>query len=181
MSNKLLIERLLSDLRGDDEDKQRQAIYRLLELADPMTIPALLEALRDKHEEIRSVAAEALGVIGENDALHGLEFALLNDESDDVRVAAAKALGTIGDVTSVPALLQALKTPNTDVWHSAAESLWLMNEDVMPHVIVALTSRDHDTRRVALQAALWLTAEYDDDEVNDRDDYEWRDAWGWWN
>ena len=92
-----------------------------------------------------------------------------------------QALGTIGDVTSVPALLQALKTPNTDVWHSAAESLWLMNEDVMPHVIVALTSRDHDTRRVALQAALWLTAEYDDDEVNDRDDYEWRDAWGWWN
>lgn len=181
MSNKLLIERLLNDLRGDDEDKQLQAIYRLLELSDPTTIPALLEALRDKNAEIRSVAAEALGVIGEDAALQGLEDALLMDENDDVRVAAAKALGTIGDSTSVPALLQALKTENTDVWHSAAESLWLMNEDVMPHVIEALTSIDHDTRRVALQAVLWLSAEYDDDEVADRDDYEWRDAWGWWN
>jgi HEAT repeat protein len=181
MSNRLLIERLLNDLRGDDEDKQRQAIYRLLDLADPTTIPALLEALRDEHAEIRSVAAEALGAIGDNDALEGLEDALLTDESDDVRAAAAKALGTIGDVTSVPVLLQALKTANSDVWHSAAESLWLMNEDVMPHVIEALTSEEHDTRRVALQAVLWLTAEYDDEEVAERDDYEWRDAWGWWN
>lgn len=181
MSNKLLIERLVNDLRGDDEDKRRQAIYRLLDLADPMTIPALLEALRDKDAEIRSVAAEALGAIGENDAVQGLEEALLTDESDEVRAAAAKALGTIGDVTSVPVLLQALRTPNSDVWHSAAESLWLMNEDVMPYVIEALTSAEHNTRRVGLQAVLWLTAEYDDEEAADRDDYEWRDAWGWWN
>lgn len=181
MSNKLLIERLLNDLRGGDGDKQRQAIYRLLELADPMTIPALLEALRDKDAEIRAVAAEALGAIGENDALQGLEDALMSDENDDVRSAAAKALGTIGDVTSVPILLKALQSHNSEVWHSAAESLWLMNEDVMPYVIEALTSRDHDTRRTALQAVLWLTAEYDDEDVADRDDYEWRDAWGWWN
>ncbi|MBE2272322.1 MAG: HEAT repeat domain-containing protein [Anaerolinea sp.] len=181
MANRLLIERLLNDLRGNDEDKQRQAIYRLLELSDPSTIPALLEALRDKNVEIRSVAAEALGTIGDEAALDGLEDVLRSDDDDSVRAAAAKALGTIGDPTSIPVLLQTLKTENSELWHSAAEALWLMNEDVMPHVITALTHPDHDTRRVGLQAVLWLTAEWDDDEVADRDDYELRDAWGWWN
>jgi hypothetical protein len=36
-------------------------------------------------------------------------------------------------------------------------------------------------RSAALKALLWLSAEYDDEEVAERSEDEWVGMWGWWN
>jgi len=174
---------LVGALLGDVSSYVRwEAAKALRELADLSALPELLEALAaDTNSYVRYAAAEALGAIGTDSALDGLEHALLNDDNDFVRFAAAKALGQIADPTSTPALIQAINHPNSHVWHAAAEALWMMDEEVMPYVIEGLTDAAMDTRRAALKAALWLSAEYDDEEVANRDDLDWIDTWGWWN
>jgi hypothetical protein len=57
----------------------------------------------------------------------------------------------------------------------------MMDEEVMPYVIEGFMSPDAELRRAALKAALWLSAEYDDEEVSTRDELDWIDTWGWWN
>jgi hypothetical protein len=78
-------------------------------------------------------------------------------------------------------LLQALNHSNSHVWHAAAEALWLMDEATMPYILESLIDSDETMRQAALKALLWLSAEFDDEEVADRSDDEWVGMWGWWN
>jgi HEAT repeat protein len=70
----------------------------------------LIGALRDVDCYVRMAAAEALGRIGDTQAVAPLVRAL-GDPDVGVRGAAAYALGTIGPL-AVPALLVALSAPN---------------------------------------------------------------------
>ena len=45
----------------------------------------------------------------------------------------------------------------------------------------ALIDPDPSMRKAALKAILWLSAEFNDDEVSDRTEDEWVGMWGWWN
>jgi HEAT repeat protein len=70
-------------------------------------VPALIQALGDSDSAVRRAAAEALGAIGDPQAVPPLIQAL-RDRSENVRAAAAEALGAIGDPQAVPALIKAL-------------------------------------------------------------------------
>ena len=43
MANTSLVNQLINDLKGSDEQKQRHALYRLGQLREPSALPALLE------------------------------------------------------------------------------------------------------------------------------------------
>jgi len=54
MANTSLVNQLISDLRGADEQKQRHALYRLGQLREPTALPALLESLNHKDRNMLS-------------------------------------------------------------------------------------------------------------------------------
>jgi HEAT repeat protein len=66
-------------------------------------LPALKKALKDEGKNERKAAAEALGKIGDPDAISVLEEAL-EDKDWMLGRTAAKALGEIGDPAAIPAL-----------------------------------------------------------------------------
>ena len=61
---------------------------------DIITEYPLIDALADKNELVRRHAAEALGLIGDKQAIEAL-VKTLEDENPDVRTVAASALGSI--------------------------------------------------------------------------------------
>ena len=75
--------------------EQRTEIPLILETIGPSIIPALVRHLRDQDDDVRAIAAAALG------HLHALETvpvlaALANDPSDVVRQSVVAALGSLG-------------------------------------------------------------------------------------
>ena len=90
---------LLTDLKKGEE-RERLVAVRTVSNGEPaQVVPALIEALKDKENDIRLSAAIKLGVIGEpaRDALPALEAAL-TDRDARVRQAAGKALSRIDPV-----------------------------------------------------------------------------------
>lgn len=71
----------------------------------------------------RLVAAEILGVLGDNRAVEPLIQTLLADEDFSIRKSAAKALGEIGDARAVEDLTQALEDDNESVRDEAEQAL----------------------------------------------------------
>ncbi|MCL2026179.1 MAG: HEAT repeat domain-containing protein [Leptospirales bacterium] len=70
-------------------------------------IPTLLPLLDDSRESVRLQAVVALGNIGKEDAIDGINKSLVNDESADVRYAAALATVRIASTKSIPAWKEA--------------------------------------------------------------------------
>jgi len=154
----------------------------ILQFDDTRAVPPLIELLEvDPEPGVRAAAAEALGELGGDDSSASLEWALLHDPDSIVRAEAANALGTIADVRSTETLIRALGEKETEVWHAAGEALWQIGEDVMPRVIDALIDRDHELRKAALRAVLWLSIDADEEEPLPLDDLGWVETWGWWN
>lgn len=85
----------------------------------------LISLLHDENAEVRRIAVESLGKIGEQSAVRSV-VPLLADQVPVVRVAAAKALGRIG-VLSDPAILavltRALEDPDDGVKRAAAMAI----------------------------------------------------------
>jgi HEAT repeat protein len=70
-------------------------------------IPSLLPLLNDERETIRLAAVMALGNIGKEDAIDGINAKLVGDESASVRYAAAVATVMIASPKSIPAWKEA--------------------------------------------------------------------------
>ena len=70
-------------------------------------IQALLPLLEDSRENVRLHAVMALGNIGKEDAIDGVNRRLVTDESADVRYAAALATVRIASPKSIPAWKEA--------------------------------------------------------------------------
>ena len=70
-------------------------------------IQALLPLLEDSREAVRLRAVAALGNIGKEDAIDGINRSLVSDESADVRYAAALATVRIASPKSIPAWKEA--------------------------------------------------------------------------
>jgi HEAT repeat protein len=174
---------LVGTLLGDSDSYVRWEAARALQLlGDSRALPALVEALvTDDNSYVRYAAAETLGELADASAIDALETALLYDDNEYVRYAAAKSLGQIADLDAVPALLRALHTRNSHVWHAAAEALWALEEPVVDRVIEHLLDKNETMRKAALKAIIWLTTEWDDDQLADRDDLLPGSGYGWWN
>src|SRR5258707_13524566 len=99
-------------LQDPDAQTRREAAGALAALKAKAAVPELITALKDKDDEIRAKAAEALWSIGSNskDAIPALTAAL-KDKSAAVRLSAAGALGEMAPEaqTAIPALRDILK------------------------------------------------------------------------
>ena len=157
--------------------------------AQKQEIEKLISQLQDKDGRIRSIAAEALGVIGEGavDATSALIQALkdqdvhgntawalgkmgmgavpllvlaLKDPSAQVRSSVASALGAIGSKDAVPALIQALKDESIGVRRGAAEALvTIESEDAVPALVKAFQDPEAWVRYSVLRALVTIESE----------------------
>jgi len=71
---------------------------------DARSVDPIIGALKDKNDEVRYRAAEALGILKDAAAVDPLIDVLKNDENRDVRTKAAWALGEIGNAQAVDPL-----------------------------------------------------------------------------
>jgi hypothetical protein len=115
-------------------------------------VSALVQALNHEDYDVRTIAAYALGNIGNEAAVSALVQAL-NHEDYDVRTIAAYALENIGNEAAVPALVQALNDEDYDVRSSAAYALGnIGNEAAVSALVQALNDEDYYVRRNAAEA-----------------------------
>jgi HEAT repeat protein len=118
-----------------------------------MLVPRLLQVLRGRRVEysVRESAVEALGRIGDAEAVPGLLEAL-HDADADVRWAAAAALERIGDAAAVPGLLEALHDADADVrWAAAAALERIGDAAAVPGLLAALRDANAGVRRAAAE------------------------------
>ncbi|MBO1054858.1 MAG: HEAT repeat domain-containing protein [Dolichospermum sp. DET73] len=126
------------------------------------TVLILIEALKDKYENIRSDAAGALGSIGEEaKAAVPALIGALKDNHAWVRSDAAEALGKIGAEakTAVPALIGALKDNDSKVRFNAAAALVNMGGEIkglIPPLIEPFKDQDKYTEYARKEAAAAL-------------------------
>ena len=116
--------------------------------------------------QVRSTAAQALGILRDSQATPALVSAL-KDESPTVRVHAATALAEIkheGDQNVVSALLAALRDPDPGVRRAAALALGKSADTNCLDVLrgVAKKDRDENVRQAAGQAVARLEMSPDD-------------------
>jgi HEAT repeat protein len=135
------IEPLIAALGVVDNDDVYLAIKEVLDTINPdwkdskearLQVSELIAALLDEDENnnVRQVAAEALGYIQDPRAAEPLIAALLDeDENNNVRSTAAWALGKIKDPRAVESLISALKDGNEDVRKYASWALYEINPD----------------------------------------------------
>ena len=139
----------------DDTDLKRRLVEAFGAAgapAVPALIQALIQALGDSDWAVRRAAAEALGDLGDSQAVPPLIQAL-GDSGWDVRRAAAEALGAVGDPQAIPALIKALGNDGGAVRSAAAEALGAIGDpQAIPALIQALGDSDRDVRRAAAEA-----------------------------
>jgi HEAT repeat protein len=78
-----------------DWQRQRDAVKALGNQKDKEAVPALIEALKNSHPEVRKEAAWALSQIGDASAKKPLSALAQNDKNSDVRSAANQAVRNI--------------------------------------------------------------------------------------
>ena len=166
----------------DDTEKASYLIAKkewdeLAKLREP-AVGLLIEALKDKDEDVRKHAATALGEIGDERALQQLIQALnnewgvqsevakalgkigepavepliqaLEDRDENLRSGAAMALGNIGDARASAPLIEALKDENRDVRREAAFALGEVGDErAVEPLIQALKYEDKWIRKAA--------------------------------
>ena len=103
-----VLDPLMRQLRNDEF--KDDAIHALVELGEP-AVEKLIEALRDKDENVRKSAVLALGRIKSGDAITPL-INMLSDQDWFTRLTAAAALESIGDERGREAIKPLLKDPD---------------------------------------------------------------------
>jgi len=114
-------------------------------LKQKRNINALVKALTYKKDpNIRKWAADALGELGEKQAVAPL-IAALDDQETDVKCSAAAALGKLGDPRAVEPLIKSLE--DILVRKSAARVLQRLGKVATPGLLAALEHDNKDVRR----------------------------------
>jgi len=137
----------LTQLGSSDGTMRSKAALILGELGDARAVEPLIAALKDEHENVRSEATLALGLVG-NVALKPL-IAGLEDSDASVRQGVAEALELLEDARAVDPLIAALKDKHESVRRSATRALghiWQLPD------LTRLGSSDRRTRSKAAKA-----------------------------
>lgn len=87
-----------------------------------MSIDTLMEQFKAKNNEIRIAAVDAVGLIGEKDAVPGLT-ALLKTSDKTLKLTVFRALGNIGDDSGVLVLTSFLNDRDEYIKYNAAQAL----------------------------------------------------------
>jgi HEAT repeat protein len=154
------MDELAGKLAAPDMDVAGLALGELVELGRP-AVPTLVAALRSPTAQVRGLAAEGLGMIGDQASADALA-AVVDDTDDVVRAKAATALLRLRDGRWLDA---AIRTINDypDVLHSdlslSAYALASQGPAVGPRVVELLRSSDVATRRKAAWVLRSIAAE----------------------
>src|SRR5438552_1680647 len=122
----------------------------LAALADE-AVDATIAALREKKEEVRQEAAEALGKIRDKRAVEPL-IAALHDEDAWVRCLAVQGLGNMGNTRAVEPLVAALCDENPLMRGFVVEALGEIGEPAVEALIAALRDENKAVRHLAVEA-----------------------------
>ena len=120
---------------------------------------SLVEMLKADEEEVRAMAAELLGLIGNVGRTDQL-IEVLSDPSPDVRVRATRALGRIGDSSASAALQVTLSDPVSFVRAAAATALAKVgNSDSFEQLVLIAQNDVFVSAHAAAYAAAFLRPE----------------------
>jgi HEAT repeat protein len=126
------------------------------------SVPILLQALEDSHEEVRVAAAKALGQIRSSVAVDPL-IRRLRDSFGHIRRAAASSLGAMGDPRALIPLVEILKDPYPDVRMAASEAIvkiqGLPSEEKIRWIQPLLNEDRDEVRVLALQTLFHIAGE----------------------
>ena len=141
-------------LRSAEATARATGAWALGFVGNPMTLPALLEALKDPIAEVRARATEALAAFEDDETALAKLYEALEDESGSVRAAAAKALGYVGGPDAVPVLINVIKDAEAVVREWAAFALGLIADTRAKGVLREACEDEDETVREAAEEAL---------------------------
>ena len=123
------------------------------------TVPALMQALKDKDDYVCRRAIDLLAVLGTDATIPGLMLAL-KDPHAHIRRDAIDLLAILGTEVTIPALVQALKHQDDYVCWKAAKSLARLGTlDAIAALEQALENRDYYVRWQAAESLTMLGVE----------------------
>ena len=111
----------------------------------PKAWQVLEEGLKSDKEDVRTAAAQALGLAAGNERARQLAEWVLSDQDQGVRAAGAEALGQIGLPAAVPALKKALHDTSAEVVFSAAGALFDLKDPAAYEVYYAVLTGERKT------------------------------------
>jgi HEAT repeat protein len=145
--------RLLKLAHGDDK-RLREKALEILERADALDLPALLDLSRDPDRVIRRSAVRGLGRIppGNERAGEALARLMLQDPDESTRAEAAQAFSGLRGAAApaAPALIQALGDPSEEVRRLAVAALAQIGERVFPALLEIFRNGSATVRASAL-------------------------------
>ena len=97
-------------IQGGDYGTFRHRMIPVFVRIGRPAIGTLAALLTNPYREVRCIAAESMGLIGDREALGPL-IAAMNDPDHGVIVAAIRSLGRLGDPAAIPPLLERLDEP----------------------------------------------------------------------
>ena len=158
----------IQQLSAADENTRAdaaRALERVLQLQPkmPNVVRALVRALADTSDVVRTAAGQALATQGvkSSEAAPGLAAMLADSAHPSVRVTAARLLGLVQTRTdtAVSALIAALRDSNAGVRAAAAQSLGLIGPSAAPALpsLVGLSGDPQSDVRVKVIEALIRT------------------------
>jgi HEAT repeat protein len=142
------IEKWVGYLQGSDHEMCIVAAKKLGATKDPAVVPALIQALVNRPDDLRSAVIRALAEIGDKSATPAL-IQLLHDPNPLIASASADALGYIRDAKAVPNLIQILADYKTG--NSRHFQLHGFNRGLFMAVVQALKAIDTPQARSALE------------------------------
>jgi HEAT repeat protein len=147
--------RQLIELAGNSSEKTRASAMKALShrTAEPGTVDALLDGLRDPDAWVRYYACQSLGRSRRTEVAQRVAE-LLDDGAGQVRIAAIEALSVLGGELSNGLLIDAAEAADADVSSAALIGLGITQlESALPTLMKA--ARDGDaTKRLIATAAL---------------------------
>jgi HEAT repeat protein len=145
------ISALLVGLKSTGLSGKSYRFELLVKIGTPALEP-LITTLKDKDENVREYAAQALGELGDARAVEPL-IITLKDKDKNVREYAAKALGKIGDSRAVEPLIAAMKDKDYSVRGNATEALGKIGDSrAVEPLIAVMKDKDYDFRESAAEA-----------------------------
>jgi len=153
----LTVEELLALLADPRFNVRFEAIISIARMRpDPRLTEALVEVLNGTELALSTVAAWALGRLGDETAIAALRNGL-NSRYHSIRVYCARALGTLGDADSAPVFVERLRADETDkgVQMAYASALGrLQAAEAAPDLLVLLQSMQNQGARMELALSL---------------------------
>ncbi len=125
--NSLVLPTITALLKDENVDKRRNAAKILSAIGNRTSVKPLIDALSDKDSRVRFLAAGALGMLGDIDAIPKLTDLSRNDKVQKVRETARKA---IEDIRSVQHSSSIKRQIDDDLFRQKAEEIQKRIDDI---------------------------------------------------